>query len=335
MPAGRVPLERYFAVLEGRELPLYLQAKRFGASFDPSNEEGMWRANGSFTKHMMGHLDDPPGDSGAQPSLLNLKAELARRVLSRCRLCERRCGVDRTKGERGFCGVTEPRVATQFIHFGEEPELVPSYTVFFSGCTFRCSYCQNWDISQDPRAGEVVSAIRISEWISRREGQARNVNWVGGDPTPALPLVLSALQLSSAPLPQVWNSNMYLSEEAMGLLAGTMDVYLADLKYGNDDCAGRLSEAPRYWEVVTRNIRLAGEAGELLVRHLVLPGHVDCCSMPVVEWLAREAPQAKVNVMAQYRPEYIAEGDMLRRPTAKEIGSVRQRARELGLSLTE
>jgi len=111
---------------------------------------------------------------------LEQKAIHARGILESCRFCERRCQVNRLKGERGFCRVLEPKIASEFLHLGEESELIPSYTIFFSGCTFRCVYCQNWDISQFPDRGVYMKADTLANMISGVN--ARNVNWVGGDP---------------------------------------------------------------------------------------------------------------------------------------------------------
>jgi putative pyruvate formate lyase activating enzyme len=232
------------------------------------------------------------------------KVAHAEEILSSCRLCERRCGVDRTSGERGFCRVLESRVSSEFLHYGEEPELVPSYTIFFSGCTFSCVFCQNWDISQNPAGGVYIKPETLASMINGVS--ARNVNWVGGEPTPNLPYILRVLTHVKKNIPQVWNSNMYLTEEAMTLLDGVMDVYLTDFKYGNDACALKYSNAPKYWEIITRNHLEARRQAEVLVRHLVLPGHVECCTKPVLAWIAGNLPNVRVNVMDQYRPEYEA-----------------------------
>src|SRR5689334_19814601 len=86
-------------------------------------------------------------------NLLQLKAHLAREALRDCRLCERNCGIDRLKGETAYCGVAEQSyVGSEFIHMGEEPELVPSYAVFLAGCTFHCVYCQAHKVAFNPQA---------------------------------------------------------------------------------------------------------------------------------------------------------------------------------------
>ncbi|MBD3388123.1 MAG: 4Fe-4S cluster-binding domain-containing protein [Candidatus Altiarchaeales archaeon] len=236
---------------------------------------------------------------------LEEKAEAASAILGLCNLCERRCGSNRAAGERGYCGVLEPRISSEFIHLGEEPEIVPSHTIFLTGCTFKCVFCQNWDISQSPGGGTVVHPGRMADIISSSQGV--NVNWVGGDPAPSLPYVLEVLSKVGRSIPQIWNSNMYLSEESMGLLDGVVDVYLTDFKYGNDDCAMELSDAPRYWSVTTGNHILARDQAELVIRHLVMPGHLECCTKPVLHWIGEHlGDTVRVNVMAQYRPEYLA-----------------------------
>jgi putative pyruvate formate lyase activating enzyme len=98
---------------------------------------------------------------------------------------------------------------------------------------------------------------------------------------------------------------MYMSWESMKLLRDLIDLWLPDLKYGNDSCAYRYSRVRRYWEIVTRNIREAYRNGEIIIRHLVLPNHLECCTRRVLEWIAENTPNALVNIMGQYRPEHL------------------------------
>lgn len=239
---------------------------------------------------------------------LGEKVNSAKKILESCRLCEHRCGANRLSGERGFCGVLESKVSSEFIHWGEEPELVPSYTVFFAGCTFKCVFCQNYDISQYPESGVHIKPENLAKMI--QGVKARNVNWVGGEPTPNLWYILRVLEKlgSSKNIPQVWNSNMYMSVETMNILDGLIDLYLADFKYGNNECAKEYSGVENYFGVVARNHLLARKQGaELIIRHLVLPGHVECCTKPVLDWIHENfGDRVRVNVMDQYRPEYLA-----------------------------
>ncbi|MEM3519740.1 MAG: radical SAM protein, partial [Candidatus Hadarchaeales archaeon] len=270
---ARRSLQRYFSVVFG-ELPArFLVCRRAPVRVDLSASEAeLWEAHDAGLKEFRGLLAKI--DSGkialseiSEPevSLLDVKIELARRMLESCRFCERRCGVNRRKGERGVCGVGEKsKMASEFMHHGEEPELVPSYTIFFNGCTFKCVFCQNWDISQHPEEGVEVTATGLAKLVdSARDEGARNVNWVGGEPTPNLHTILETLSKLRTSVPSVWNSNMYMSLEAMKLLFGTQDIYLADFKYGNDGCAQRLSKVSRYFEVVARNHRLAAADAEM------------------------------------------------------------------------
>ena len=265
---------------------------------------------------------------------LQQRIEEASIILESCALCERRCSADRSSGQAGHCGVLEARISTMFDHWGEEHMLVPSYTIFFAGCTFDCVFCQNWDISTDPTAGNALTAKYVAGVLENKEG-VRNVNWVGGDPTPNLPFILEVLQLTNAALPQIWNSNMYLTEQSMHLLDGAIDLYLTDFKHGSDGCAKRLSGIDRYWEVTTRNHLLAAGQCDVIARHLVMPNHVQCCSKPILDWLAENLPNAKVNVMAQYRPLYQAHDHMeIARPiTGEEHGAAHRCAGDLGLNL--
>jgi putative pyruvate formate lyase activating enzyme len=330
-------LARYYRILDGDEKAKYLIAKaRFVDVHLVDSSAQLWEAHRSALLRKGGSTE-----GRGSVSLLDLKVELARRMLKNCQLCERRCRVDRTTEESGFCGVGDAKISSEFIHMGEEPDLVPSYTIFFAGCTFRCVFCQNWDISTRPDSGVRGNprelARRIEGRVGRLAGGIRNINWVGGDPTSNLPFILQTLSECSADIPQVWNSNMYLSEEAMSLLDGVIDVYLTDFKYGNDKCAMRLSDAPNYFTIVSRNHLLAQAQAEIIVRHLVMPGHVECCTIPVLEWVAGNLSNVKVNVMAQYRPEHRAKDfeDISRPLKMKEYALAVETAEKLGLDLCD
>lgn len=341
---ARKSLPRYFSVMEGG-LPARFQiCKRVAVDFKASaNDEALWEVHDRGIKDFRKLLADIDGgkfkleDPGKPDfSLLDLKVEIARRILRSCHFCERNCGADRTSGEVGICGVGEKsRISSEFMHHGEEPELVPSYTVFFNGCTFKCQYCQNWDIPQNPDGGVEASPQTLARLVESARGEgARNVNWVGGEPTPNLHTIFEALNLCRAEIPSVWNSNMYMSLETMKLLSGTQDVYLADFKYGNDECAQRYSMVPNYFEVVARNHRLAFADAELIIRHLVLPSNVECCTCRVLEWISKNLGKGvRVNLMDQYRPEARAHDypEISRMLKMDEFRRAVEIAREVGL----
>lgn len=325
----RALLPKYHEILEENRTACYQNCKHIPAFFDVSQStDELWRIH-----------DEALGVYAVQntvqtPSLLDLKIELADRLFQACCFCEHKCRVDR-RTTAGICGVQESHIALEFLHHGEEPVLTPSHTIFFSGCTFHCVFCQNWDISQVP-CGTIIAPKQLAVRIEQRKTQgSRNVNWVGGDPTSNLPYILKVLRYIDSNIPQVWNSNMYCSEETMKLLHGVIDIYLTDFKYGNDSCAKRLSDADGYVKVVKRNHSLAYQHGEVIIRHLVLPNHIDCCSKPIIDYIAKTLPNAVVNIMTQYRPEYIAYDykDIARSLTPEEILQVTNYAENRGIHL--
>jgi putative pyruvate formate lyase activating enzyme len=320
-------LPKYHDILEEAGTAQYLDCKQIPVSFkDPQSTDELWAIHDE-SLHSMNVQNTKP-----TLSLLDLKIELAERLFQACCFCEHRCMVNRRKTP-GKCGVQESRIALEFLHFGEETVLVPSHTIFFSGCTFHCVFCQNWDISQIP-CGTTIPPSQLTIAIEQRKKQgARNVNWVGGDPTSNLLYILIVLQHLHSNIAQVWNSNMYCSEETMKLLHGVIDIYLTDFKYGNDSCAKRLSDVDEYTAVVKRNHMLAYQHSEVIVRHLVLPNHFDCCSKPIMEYIANNLPNAVVNIMAQYRPDYKAfeYRDIARIVLPDEVLQVKEYAEKIGI----
>jgi len=273
-------------------------------------------------------------------SFLDVKIVLARELMRSCSICERRCGAKRWDGQPGVCLVSNQCIVhSYFHHLGEEAPLVPSGTIFYGGCNFKCVFCQNYDISQtNVWSGERVTPEELAEiQIYLRKTGARNINHVGGDPTPHLYFILASFKHMDINVPQLWNSNMYLTLEAMKLLVDVMDIWLPDLKYGNNECAWRLSKVRNYWEVVTRNIKYAYENGDMIIRHLVLPNHIECCTRPVLEWIAKNTPRALVNIMEQYRPMHLVARyperypDIARRPKYEEMKTAYKIADELGI----
>jgi len=328
MSITRTLLSKYFGIVEENRTAKYLQCKDILVSFSTTESIGtLWKKHNTAIKNFK------VGDIEPKQSLLDLKIELAKQIFENCHFCEIRCEVDRTK-KSGNCGVKQPGIASEFLHVGEERVLVPSHTFFFSGCTFHCVFCQNWDISQT-NSGFYIKPERLVEIIQKRKMQgARNVNWVGGDPTPNLLYIFKVLKLCNENTPQVWNSNMYCSTETMKLLDEIIDLYLTDLKYGNDECAKRLSKVDNYTEIVRRNHKIAHEKSMMIIRHLVMPNHIECCSKPIIEWIAENLPNAVVNIMAQYRPEYHAHDyeDISRSVSMDEFLQVKEYADQLGIN---
>ncbi|MEM4480685.1 MAG: radical SAM protein [Candidatus Bathyarchaeia archaeon] len=341
---ARRSLSRYFAVMQNTKPAKFQIAKKLPADFDEEDSiEELWRKHEKLTQDFyklekeigarQKSLEELPYP---EKSYMDLKIEIARRILERCHFCIRRCSVNRLKGELGFCKCgSEIKVSSIFEHMGEEPELVPSGTIFTMGCTMRCKHCQNWTISQWIEEGATYQPEELAKEVEllRRSG-CRNANLVGGDPTPWLKHWLETFKHVTVNIPVVWNSNTYYSPETAQLLAGFVDVYLLDFKYGPGDCAVRISEAPKYWEVCTWNHLIASRYGELIIRVLVLPGHLECCTKAILNWIAENlGKEVRVNVMFQYRPEWRAYEipELRRRLTRDEMDKAVRLAKEAGL----
>ena len=314
---ARASLKRYFDVMEDDKSAKFLIAKKLVANFNKNDSlTKLWKLHEQITQEFFllenkldtrqQNLEELPSP---ESSFLDLKLEIANRILESCHLCTRRCGSDRLKGELGYCRCgTKAKVSTIFSHTGEEPKLVPSGTIFTLGCTLRCLHCQNWSISQWFESGKLYSTWQLALAVEQlRRGGCRNVNLVGGDPTSWLSQWLETFRYVDVNVSVVWNSNSYYSEETAKLLAGFVDVYLLDFKYGPKGCAEKLSDAPDYWIACTRNHVYAKKYGELIIRVLVLPSHLECCTKPILNWISESLGESvRVNLMFQYRPEWRA-----------------------------
>jgi len=237
----------------------------------------------------------------------------------------------------------ETRVGSYFHHRGEEllyRGRMGSGTIFFTSCNMRCQFCQNGNISQDKYNGKRTTAKELAAmiWLLRIEG-CHNINFVGGDPTIHLHTIINAIaQLGERPsldtlreiekvksdrfiqyrrddkygnyhgefnVPLLWNANFFMSTETMRILRTVIDIWLPDFKFGTDKkCAIRLSRTPWYWDTITRNLQLIHDWGEdFTIRHLIMPNHINCCSRPIIEWIATHLPGIQVNLMDQYHPD--------------------------------
>ncbi|MEM4641113.1 MAG: radical SAM protein [Candidatus Pacearchaeota archaeon] len=267
--------------------------------------------------------------------ILAKKIEQAYKLLESCELCERKCRVNRIASQEGFCRLQNKMlISSYFDHYGEEPFFVPSFTIFFWSCNFSCQYCQNWTISHRYEKPREMRPEKLAKIIDEHN-YCKNINFVGGEPTPQLPFILKTLSYVESNLPVIWNSNFYMSKISMNLLKGIVDVYLSDFKYGNDNCALELSKVENYTSVVKRNHLLAARDAEIVIRHLVLPGHLECCTKPILEWIAKNLKnKAIVNIMDQYRPEFLAYKfkDINRFLTAQEFDEAIDYAKTLGLN---
>ncbi len=233
-----------------------------------------------------------------------------------CTLCPRRCGVDRTRGQLGFCKMPgQIHAARAGVHYWEEPVISGSFgsgAVFFSGCTLKCAFCQNYDISQENFGKPMTSAELRAAFERLIDEGVQNINLV--TPTHFLPDILPALE-PKLPVPVVYNCGGYESVETLRQLEGKIDVYLPDFKYSDNALAKKLSSAPDYFETASAAIlEMYRQVGKpvleddemkrgVLVRHLVLPGCVDN-SLGVLDWVAEHFRSGDIlfSLMSQYVP---------------------------------
>ena len=253
-----------------------------------------------------------------------------------CNLCPRQCGADRTAGGLGFCRCPDTAlVAKAMLHKWEEPALAGSGgsgAVFFGGCTLGCKYCQNAAISQSA-AGRAMDSQALRALFEDLISQgAENIDLV--TPTHFLPTILPALT-PKLPVPVVYNCGGYERAETLRELEGKVDIYLPDLKYADAALAQALSGAADYFPVATNAIReMVRQTGKVvwagekitrgtIIRHLILPGHVDN-SLRVLDWIGEQfAPgEVLVSLMRQYTPMGGLPAPFDRRITDEEYDAV-------------
>ena len=270
-----------------------------------------------------------------------------------CRLCPRQCGVNRRAGIRGRCGETdECRVASIGAHHGEEPSISGSEgsgTLFFSGCSCRCFFCQNYQISQDGLGQEYSAEALLQSARALAEQGVHNLNFVTPDHFwPHVEYVCRALRSEGVSIPFLFNSSGYQQPDMVPRYAECMDIFLPDFKFSDASLAELCMGDPAYADIALRALQkmveLKGflrpfdETGDqtarqgVLVRHLVLPGYAgDSCT--VLKTLAREfGPKLPLSIMSQYTPvpECKTRGLLTRRLRTEEYRQVTDCVEALG-----
>jgi putative pyruvate formate lyase activating enzyme len=268
-------------------------------------------------------------------------------LYAHCEICPRRCGVNRLDDTTGYCGETALlRIASASIHHGEEPPLRGtggSGTIFVSGCNLGCVFCQNYRISLPGRGEQPLGrAVDTGEFVkiclALQERGAENINIVTGSHTvPALAEGLGAAKSAGLRIPVLWNSSAYELPETLELLSGLVDVFLPDLKTLDRDLAVRYFTAPDYPEIAPSAIQKMLELGKTrkgeiahlsatIVRHLVLPGHLDS-TREVLRWFAEHCtgmdpgpgPSTLLSLMFQYTPVWAPNRPCTQNPQGPEI----------------
>ena len=248
-------------------------------------------------------------------------------MLEQCRLCPRECGVDRTRGQLGFCGAGEEiKIARAALHFWEEPCISGtqgSGTVFFSCCTMKCVYCQNYPISTLNQGVVVTTEELANRFLDLQKQGAHNINLV--TPTHFVPQIIEALKLAKSQglnLPVVYNCGGYEKVETLKLLKGYVDIYMPDMKYYDDRYAVEYSSAPNYFVTASSAIKeMVRQVGKpvfeekgimqkgVIVRHMMLPGLL-FDSKKILDYLHDTYQNdIYISIMSQYTPMPQVKGD--------------------------
>ena len=273
-----------------------------------------------------------------RPQVAAERLDQAVAALASCDICHHRCAVNRQAGPAGRCGAgPEPRVFSSQVEVGDEMEIVPAYAIALSGCNMRCAFCITGDESWHPQRGRWHGAAAIAERAAAaiKSGRSNSLLLLGGEPTIHLPWLLELVAAMPDNSRLVLKTNGLSTASARSLLAGLFDVWIVDFKFGNDTCAKTLSQTPGYTAAVCDTLLWAAGDTDLIIRHLLMPGHVECCWRPVAEWIACYLPTAKVSLRSGYWPSWRAtEHTPLDRPLdSRELSAAEEIARIYNLRL--
>ncbi len=294
-------------------------------------------------------------EKGLYPSYLNIKdfksiIDRLKSLLNPCTVCPRKCRINRFKSNNGFCRTGyKPKVASYNLHHGEEPPISGyrgSGTIFFSGCPMRCVFCQNYPISQYLHGNEITIEELADYMISLQKRGAHNINLV--TPTHFVPQFVEALSIAvdkGLTIPIVYNSGGYENLEVLKLLDGIIDIYLPDMKYGNDEMAKKYSGIKDYVKINQQAIiEMYRQVGDLvldengvaikglIIRHLVLPNNISGTDK-ILKFIANLSNTISISLMSQYFPAYKAPeiAELSQRITEKEYENATSLMEKLGL----
>ena len=263
---------------------------------------------------------------------------------SGCNLCPIRCGADRT-ANKGFCGETaKMRIAKYYLHPYEEPVISGkngSGTVFFSGCSLKCVFCQNYELSRSAR-GKEISAKELADIFKFLEDSgAHNINLV--NPTHFSDGIIEALDIYKPKIPVVYNTHGYERVEILEKINGYIDIYLPDIKFFSPAISKRYTGKENYFSVASKAIEfmtnkpyIIGKDGTLksgvIVRHLVLPQNTSD-SKKILDWFSKIKDKAYINIMSQFTPFGNIDNfpELKRKITKREYGAVIDYALSLGI----
>lgn len=284
------------------------------------------------------------------PDIFDERIKALYSILNKCVLCPRKCSVNRNKGKTGFCrSGSELIISSISPHFGEERPLVGSGgsgTVFLTNCNLGCIYCQNYDISHLGYGKKTNPESLAKSLLYLQNSGCHNINFV--TPTHFTPQIIISVKIASEMglnVPIVYNCGGYESVSTLKLLDGIIDIYMPDIKYGNNTIGEQLSKVSDYFDRSVEALKeMHRQTGDLktkngiachglLIRHLVLPENL-ADSEKILKFISNDlSKNSYVNIMGQYHPEfdYKKHPGLGRRPTVREIDDVKKTARSYGL----
>lgn len=339
----------YKGIIDGTHITRFLLAKTLNCDFNPNDslenlENLLIETSKEFNNLIKEDNEDLKKREIKSTNYITLVETIANKYLESCIFCERECGANRIINEKGYCFLTKDSfVSSAFLHMGEESVLIPSGTIFFQSCNFGCVFCQNYDISQAWKGKRDIEDIATKVDAKKLANLAEklvdkgaiNINYVGGDPIPNIHTIIGSLKHQTSNICQLWNSNFYLTNKALSLIIDLFDFWLPDFKYGNNECAKKYSGVDNYYDVVARNHKRIHDkgSGEIIIRHLVMPNHIECCSKSILDYVAKEIPKCVVNIMGQFRPVFHSHKypEINRHPSSNEMEEVKNYADKLGL----
>ncbi|MBF0225485.1 MAG: 4Fe-4S cluster-binding domain-containing protein [Desulfobacterales bacterium] len=245
-----------------------------------------------------------------------------------CKLCPRTCRINRLNGELGYCKAPYPaKFFYDNILYGEEIEISPTYEIFLVGCNMKCEFCYVREKAKKSCKIGASDLKSIEKDIEQIEG--RSISFVGGEPTVNLLSVLETLSnINSYPM-LVWNTNMYMNPSIPEILSGIIDTYISDLHFYSNKCSKILSDTEDYFYHASNALLNATKNAYVIVRHLLIPNHIECCFFPIADWMKQNLPHIPVRIMDNFYGKY---GESI---TKEDVKLAEEYAKKIGLKIYE
>ncbi len=255
---------------------------------------------------------------------MNKKMNLILREYETCTICPKKCGVNRLKNERGVCGVgRDSKVFNTTVLVNENEEIAPTYAIYFAGCSLDCSFCSvkeenelakytdghrlnSTRLAQDKKTWMGTDFIKVDERFVEKvkkeieEIKPKTISFIGGEPSAHLLTIFELIEKIKSEIPLVFYTNMYFQPKISRIINEFFEYVIVDIHFGNNECAETIAKGPEFFETVTRNITQL--KNQILLRHLLLPGHLDCCYKKIIDWMAKKIPDKTLYLLTNYFP---------------------------------